>query len=118
MSNGDAPHDSSLGSIGREGRSVLVEIEKLIGTQFKVKLRDLADGGEVALGDVVLPIRDIGRYQTIGDIATGGVGKVIRCRDTDLGRDVALKVIREEFHSDRIVVERDFIVNQNSKKES
>ena len=49
MSNGEAPHDSSLGSIGREGRSVLVEIEKLIGTQFKVKLRDLSDGGEVAL---------------------------------------------------------------------
>ena len=41
------------------------------------------------------PIETCGRYEVLGALAQGGVGEVLRGRDMDLGRDVALKVLRE-----------------------
>src|SRR5262245_30866422 len=35
------------------------------------------------------------RYQVVGEIARGGMGAVLKGRDTDLGRDVAIKVMLE-----------------------
>jgi serine/threonine-protein kinase len=40
-----------------------------------------------------------GRYQILGEIARGGVGVVLRGHDVDLGRDVAMKVLRPD-HAD------------------
>src|SRR5437016_3088626 len=40
---------------------------------------------------------EVGRYQLIGEIARGGMGVVMRGHDTELGRDVAMKILREEF---------------------
>ena len=40
------------------------------------------------------------RYQKLDRIAIGGMGEVWRARDTLLGRDVALKVLKAEFASD------------------
>ncbi len=38
-----------------------------------------------------------GRYQVLGEIGRGGVGIVYKGRDHDLGRDVAMKVLRDEY---------------------
>src|SRR4051812_36033558 len=48
------------------------------------------------------------RYQLSGEIARGGMGAVLRGRDVDLGRDLAIKVLLEK-HANRPEVARRFI---------
>jgi serine/threonine-protein kinase len=47
-----------------------------------------------------------GRYQVFGEIARGGMGAVLRGRDPDLGREVAVKVLREEHRDNALMLER------------
>src|SRR5262249_57329862 len=46
------------------------------------------------------------RYQLQGEIARGGMGAVLRGRDVDLGRDLAVKVLLEKHASRPEVVQR------------
>src|SRR3954468_20185235 len=48
------------------------------------------------------------RYQLFGEIARGGMGAVLRGRDVDLGRDLAVKVLLER-HADNPAVARRFL---------
>jgi serine/threonine-protein kinase len=48
------------------------------------------------------------RYQLQGEIARGGMGAVLRARDVDLGRDLAVKVLLEK-HADNPAVARRFL---------
>ena len=47
-----------------------------------------------------------GRYQLLGEIARGGMGAVIKGRDADLGRDLAIKVMLESHRGSPEVVRR------------
>jgi serine/threonine-protein kinase len=59
--------------------------------------------------DAMPPKEETGdRYQLMGEIARGGMGAVLRGRDVDLGRDLAVKVLLEK-HADRPEVLRRFI---------
>ena len=42
----------------------------------------------------------LGPYDIVKPIGAGGMGEVYRGRDTRLGRDVAIKVLPEEFARD------------------
>jgi hypothetical protein len=49
-----------------------------------------------------------GRLQLLGEIARGGMGAVLKGRDPDLGRDLAVKVLLES-HRDKPELIRRFI---------
>ena len=43
----------------------------------------------------------LGPYEIISRLGAGGMGEVYRARDQRLAREIALKVLSEQFSSDR-----------------
>ena len=65
---------------------------------FRVLLRDdRTDQRPAVASSEAIPTSagDAGRYHLHGEIARGGMGIVLKGRDVDLGRDVAIKVLLE-----------------------
>ena len=53
-----------------------------------------------------LPQQEDGRFQIQGEIARGGMGAILKGRDTDLGRDLAVKVLLDEHRKKPAVIQR------------
>jgi serine/threonine protein kinase len=84
------------------GRSVLQTLSLAGVEPPRVLLRDtdpLAEPPLVDPGSPELPPRPgpEARYQFLGEIARGGMGAVLKGRDADLGRDLAIKVLLEKY---------------------
>ncbi|MCI0355945.1 MAG: protein kinase, partial [Acidobacteria bacterium] len=47
----------------------------------------------------LVPGTKLGSYEVVSRLGAGGMGEVFRARDLKLGREVALKVLPEEFSS-------------------
>jgi serine/threonine protein kinase len=43
------------------------------------------------------PGKTLAHYEVVAPIGKGGIGEVYRAKDTKLGREVAIKVLPEEF---------------------
>ncbi|MHC4913422.1 MAG: protein kinase domain-containing protein, partial [Planctomycetota bacterium] len=89
---------------------VLSAIERKSGLRSRVLLRDTPDEPSPLL-KVHPPgseegAEDDSRYQVAGEIARGGVGVIFKGRDRDLGRDVALKVLRKELVTSPEILQR------------
>ena len=92
-------------------RSVLAALGEQ-GLQSKILLPDSDSGhGNSPLVDpggaaTKLVPQGRGNYQLLGEIARGGMGVILKGHDTDLGRDVAVKVLDGELAKRPAVIQR------------
>ena len=97
-------HAGELGAVvDFSGSRVLETLAAIVGPVPRVLLRDSDDGAEPPV--LVLPDRAAAdpsvRYRIDGEIARGGMGAVLKGRDPDLGRDLAVKVLRDDHPRQR-----------------
>jgi serine/threonine-protein kinase len=84
----------------------------------RVLLRDTDTNQETSAGpgpvvrvgspEMPEPAASPGRLQLLGEIARGGMGAILKGRDNDIGRDLAVKVLLEQ-HSERTDLVQRFI---------
>jgi serine/threonine-protein kinase len=103
----------SLAGDSGTGGSVLETLAASVGDVPRLLLRDteVDDGGpmvRVASSAMPGPDQRPERIQLLGEIARGGMGAVLKGRDPDLGRDLAVKVLLES-HRDKPELVRRFI---------
>ena len=108
----DAGLAAGFGSPADGPGSVLSALRPSLGDLRPVLLKE-AQGESAHVvkpkSDATPPPEQTGdRYQLQGEIARGGMGAVLRGRDVDLGRDLAVKVLLEKY-VDRPEVARRFI---------
>ena len=102
-------HEPANGVEARNG-SILKSLGQDHGEATCVVLKDPKEANEdwvVRPTSPEMPYQNAGsRYQLLGELARGGMGAIIKGRDTDLGRDLAIKVLLDEHKNKPEVVQR------------
>ena len=86
-------HDSILAKIDARGKKAP-----------RVELRELPDDPGEKPKETAR--HQTGRYRVLGEIGRGGVGVVLMGRDVDLGRVVAMKVLRADHQENAELISR------------
>jgi serine/threonine-protein kinase len=101
------PRAATGWSTGQNGAGALATLAATVGPLPRVLLRDTdVDAGpepplvRPASTELPDPADRPMRLQLLGEIARGGMGVILKGRDTELGRDLAVKVLLEA-HRDR-----------------
>lgn len=96
--------------IGDANHSVLKMLSNTLNEVPGVSLRESTAEGEEPIARPKSPEMPTGdsdsRYQLQGEIARGGMGAIIKGRDTDLGRDLAIKVLLDSHKDKPEVIQR------------
>ena len=96
--------------VGNTNHSVLKSMSASLTEVPRVSLREPKEARDEPIqrpGSPEIPIQNSdSRYQLHGEIARGGMGAVLRGRDTDLGRDLAVKVLLDAHKDSPEVVQR------------
>jgi serine/threonine-protein kinase len=100
MSDDARPRDTA--------RSILTALQGSAELQSRVMLKDESSGmgALVTTRELNAPQGLAGRYRIMGEIARGGVGVILKGRDVLLGRDVAMKILRDEYAKNTGVIQR------------
>ena len=112
--SGTGGHQSATGFKPSGFGKVLETLAHSIGSIPRVLLPDTdPDDSRLAVikpasSEMPAPGERGDRYQLFGEIARGGMGAVLKGRDADLGRDLAVKVLLEE-HRDKPELTRRFV---------
>ena len=109
LEEGRSPASGANVVIGDTGHSVLKSLGAKLPTVPRVVLRESPDehGAVEQPRSKEIPSHFAeGRYQLHGEIARGGMGAIIKGRDADLGRDLAIKVLLESHSEKPEVIER------------
>jgi serine/threonine-protein kinase len=92
------------------GLSALSTLDFGRGEPPHVLLRELPDEPEPLIrprsAAMALTGTSVGRFQLQGEIARGGMGAILKGRDVDLGRDLAIKVLLEAHQGNSDVLHR------------
>ncbi len=107
-SDGD-PLDAGLAAgFGGQRVTALHAIERAAGVAVtRISLRDSSPSRAPGATEAAsTEVAGRANYRVEGELARGGMGVLLRGRDVDLGREVALKVLREDLASRPEIVQR------------
>ncbi|HVR73785.1 MAG TPA: serine/threonine-protein kinase, partial [Planctomycetota bacterium] len=94
--------------------AILAEVEALLRAHDDVAASEsdpLLHTGDELRGAILAPgaaeiPREVGRFRVLSEVARGGIGVVLRAHDEEIGRDVAIKLLKPDFAADARVARR------------
>ena len=112
MPDATAAWTSSTSWAATRAEGTLARLAETIAGIPQVHLRDMepfTGPGPVARpssAEMPDPADRMGRLQLLGEVARGGMGAIIKGHDSDLGRDLAIKVLLEQHRENPDLVRR------------